>query len=415
MTEVVILGAGHAGIQLSSSLRELGFEGAITVVHREPGWPYQRPPLSKSYLRGDMERGRFPLSSEDNFASKGIELLRGAAVFIDREHRFVWLDDGTPVHYDYLVLALGSRSRQMSVPGHGLAGVLSLRSLADADALRERLVDAKDVVVIGGGYIGLEFASNSGKPVTVLEARERLLARTSSPEIESFVSGLHTGHGVTIRTGVTVQAFQGDGQVASVSLSSGEQIPADIVVVAVGITPNSELAAKAGLAVDDGVLVDRHLTTEDPHVMAIGDCARFPYALSGDRVRLESVHNANNQARTAAAKIVGQSAVYSATPASWSEQFGARIQIAGLPSPNYTRAVWGDQDTDRFSVLSFDGSDTLAAVESVNNPAAHVAALRLLDGPARPTREQLRQFSFSVTDLVRSKGSQIAGSDVVSH
>lgn len=389
----VIVGAGHAGFQGAATLRQRGYEGAITLVAGELGLPYQRPPLSKDLLHGETTAEAVAFRPAAFYEKKGIGLRAGDPVTgIDRGARHVDLASGTRLPYEQLVIATGARNRELAVPGTDLDGVLALRSLTEAKALAERLGAARSVAVIGGGFIGLEVAAAAnqhGARVTVIEALERTMARVVSPLMAAHVTGVHEQHGTAVMLGGRVAALldDGDGRVAGVELKDGSRVEADLVVVAVGIVPDVELADAAGLRLENGIVVDEHLRTEDPAIWAIGDCAAFPLPNGGARVRLESVQNAADHARTAAAGILGSSIPYDATPWFWTNQHSCRVQIAGLVAGHDEAVVRGDRSAGAFSVFCFRGDDLLG-VESVNAPRDHLAARKLLAGRTTLSREQ---------------------------
>ncbi|WP_432849300.1 NAD(P)/FAD-dependent oxidoreductase [Amycolatopsis sp. CA-161197] len=401
---VLVAGGGQSGFQAAASLRDKGFTGRVVLVGDEPGVPYQRPPLSKAYLKGTAGDEQLRLRPEDFFAEKGIELVPGRVASVDRATSRVILESGEELPYDHLVLATGARNRVLPVPGADLDGVLMLRTRDDADRLRSSLESASNVVVIGGGFIGLEFASHAGRPVTVVEAQDRLLARVASPEVSAFFKELHEKAGHTVLLGTGVTALHGDGHVSSVELADGSRLPADLVVVAVGVVPETTLASQAGLAVTNGVVVDEHLRTEDPKIFAIGDCANFPCVHAGAATRLESVQNAVDQARCVAAAITGDAAPYDSLPWFWTDQTGAKLQIVGILANADQTVVTGDRAEGRFSVLSFrDG--VLIAVESVNRPPDHIAARRLFTAELRPSYADLEASSFDLKAHVKSRSA----------
>ncbi|MYW92583.1 FAD-dependent oxidoreductase [Amycolatopsis rubida] len=399
---VLVVGSGQSGFQAAASLRDKGFAGRVILIGDEPGVPYQRPPLSKAYLAGSAGVEQLVLRPEDYFAEKDIELVPGRVAAIDRDAARVRLEDGTELGYDHLVLATGARNRALPVPGAGLEGVLMLRTREDADRLRASLGAAGDVVVIGGGFIGLEFASHAGRPVTVVEAQDRLLARVASPEISEFFAEHHRAAGHTLLLGVGVTALHGSGHVESVELSDGRRLPADLVVVAVGVLPETALAEAAGLEVRNGVVVDEHLRTEDPKIFAIGDCACFPCVQAGAATRLESVQNAVDQARSVAAAIAGEPARYDSLPWFWTDQTGAKLQIAGILDAADRTVVTGDRSAGKFSVLSFR-DDVLIAVESVNRAPDHIAARRLFAVEPHPAYADLEASSFDLKAHLKSR------------
>ena len=393
MEHVVVVGAGHAGVQVADSLRTRGFRGEVTILGEETSLPYQRPPLSKDYLAEGTTPAPLPLRGERFFAENRIALRTGVqAIAVDRARRTVSLDDGQVLPYTALVLATGSRTRPLPVPGGELAGVHELRTLTDAENLRRALTAARSVVVVGAGFIGLEFAAAArkrGVDVTVLEAADRPMGRALSPVMSDHFIGAHRHMGTDLRLGESLAALTGrDGSVAAAVGASGTEYAADLVLFGVGVLPHDDLARTAGLAVDNGIVVDEHLRTADTAVYAVGDCTRG---------RLESVQNATDQARHVAEMILGGSSAYSALPWFWSNQGPLRLQIAGVGRPGDTTIVCGDVTGGRFSILCFrDGR--LRAVESLNRPADHIAARRLLAAGHGPTPEQAADPTFSLKD-----------------
>ncbi|QGV77506.1 NAD(P)/FAD-dependent oxidoreductase [Streptomyces ficellus] len=398
---VVVVGAGQAGSDAAAALRERGFTGEVTLVGEEGAVPYQRPPLSKAYLAGRMDAAGLDLRPEEFYSAHGIERVRQDRVTrIDRDAGAVVLASGRTLPYDRLVLATGARPRSLPVPGAGLTGVRVLRSLADADALRRALAGARHLAVIGGGFIGLELAATAsglGVRTAVVEAGTRVMGRTVGPEVSARLAAEHEAHGVELFLGREVTALAGDrdGHVRVVELNDGRRIPADVVVVGIGVLPEVELAADAGLEVGGGIVVDARLRTSDRAVYAIGDCARFPSPHAAGRLRLESVQNASDQARHVAAELCGASAPYTAVPWFWTDQYDLRVQIAGVVRAHDHRVTVGDP-AGRFSVLCFrDG--LLVGTESVNRPADHMITRRLLasDGP-RPTPDEAARPGFDL-------------------
>jgi 3-phenylpropionate/trans-cinnamate dioxygenase ferredoxin reductase component len=399
---VVIVGAGQAGVQVADSLRSRGFGSAISLIGDEACLPYQRPPLSKDFLAVDGDPGPLPLRAERFFSEHGISLRTGVRVTaIDRGSSTVDLDDGEELSYSTLVLATGAANRTLPVPGADLAGVHVLRTLADAEALRDGLATASSAVVVGAGFIGLEFAAAArkrGVEVTVLEAAERPMARAVSPEMAGYVAGAHRDMATDLLLGEGLIAFEGrGGSVVAAVGTSGREYRADLVVLAVGVRPRDELARAADLAVGDGIVVDEHLRTSDPAVYAVGDCANAPGDAPGTRLRLESVQNATDQGRRVADAIVAGVAGAAEVPWFWSNQGALRLQIAGLWRPGDSTVVAGDVPSGRFSVFCFR-DERLVAVESLNRPADHMAARRVLASRAAPTPEQVADPAFSLKD-----------------
>jgi 3-phenylpropionate/trans-cinnamate dioxygenase ferredoxin reductase subunit len=399
---VVIIGAGQAGLQLAASLRSGGHTGRIDLVGAEPHVPYQRPPLSKDYLAGSVSVDGLQLRGETFFADKRIKLRRtDPVVAVDRTRTSVRLQSGSELRYDYLVFATGARPRVLPVPGTDLPGVVSLRDIGDADELAGRLDAAARMVIVGGGFIGFELAAvarERGHEVTVVEGLDRPMARVLSPELSNHIKTVHAQRGTQLLLSRTVSALHDRfGSVAGIELDNGVRLPADIVVMAVGVVPNVELAAEAGLSVDNGIVVDERLSTSDRRISAIGDCACFPSSHAHDRmIRLESVQNAVDQAKFVAARILGaDDRRYDCLPWFWSHQFEVKIQMAGIPAPDDQRMTLGDPATGSFSVLRFDDG-LLNCVESVGKPADHMAARKILGSGRRPTFETASEPGFTL-------------------
>ncbi|MGH6653993.1 MAG: NAD(P)/FAD-dependent oxidoreductase [Actinocrinis sp.] len=383
---IVIVGAGQGGMQAAASLRERGFDGPLTLVGAEPHPPYDRPPLSKQFLAGQLGAEAIELRTAAFYESHGIDLVLGTRVVeIDREWRAVELASGERLPFKRLVLALGATPRQLPVPGADHPDVLVLRTLAEATALRERLATPRRLVVIGAGFTGLEAAAAAraaGHEVTVIEALDRVLARAVSVPVSEHVAELHRGRGVKILFGRRVEAIESDpgGSLRAVRLRGGESVPADLVLVGIGVLPDTGLAEDAGLAVANGIVVDAHLRTSDPSIHAVGDCARFPSPYADAPLRLESVQNATDQAKCVAEYIAGggvRGRRYSAVPWFWTDQYSDKIQIAGITTGHDRVEVVGDPAGGRFSVHCFAG-DRLLGVESINRPAEHIKARRTL-------------------------------------
>ena len=400
---LVVVGGGQAGFQVAASLREAGFSEPVTIVGDEPGLPYQRPPLSKAYLAGKTDAEGLRLRPDAFFAEHRIAVRSGTrAVAIDRAAKSLRLGDGSGLVYDHLVLATGARNRPLPVPGADLPGVRQLRDLADADALRAALETARRVVVVGAGFIGLEFAAvaaTRGLDVTVIEAADRPMARAVSVETGAFFRAAHENLGVRFAFGAGVVAITGEGgRAAAIRLSDGREMPADLVVVGIGVLPNQELAAEAGLPVADGIRVDAFLGTDDPAISAVGDCTRHPSVfaagLSGDgTVRIESVQNAIDQGRCLAARLTGRPAAYAALPWFWSDQGRFKLQIAGLSGPSDQSVRRGEGEA--FSVFRYRG-ERLVAVESINRAGDHMIARRIFGAGRTPTPAQAADPAFDL-------------------
>jgi 3-phenylpropionate/trans-cinnamate dioxygenase ferredoxin reductase subunit len=403
---VAIVGTGQAGFQAAAALRQEGFAGRIVMIGDEPVPPYQRPPLSKSYLARESGLDELWLRPESFYAQHRIAVMAGETVTaIDRTERRLLLASGTELAWDHLVLATGARFRPLAVPGAELDGVLPLRTLADADILRERLDQARDIVVVGAGFIGLEFASvaiTRGAAVHIVEVTQQPMGRVVSATISKFFTDAHRrwGAGVLLGTGVT-RILGAGGRVCSVETSDGRHLPADLVLICVGVIPNTELARAAGLSVDNGIVVDQQLATADPAILAIGDCANFPTPFASGRVRLESVQNAVDQARSVAAYIVGKPEPYDKVPWFWSDQSDLKLQIAGITAGHDNAVLRGDLDSGRFSVFCYRAG-RLIGVESVNQTADHVVARRLLAGDPKLTPQNAVDLSYDLRAHVRN-------------
>jgi 3-phenylpropionate/trans-cinnamate dioxygenase ferredoxin reductase subunit len=402
---IVIIGAGHAGVQAAASLREEGSDDAIVLLSGEPDLPYQRPPLSKAFLKGAMDLAGLPLRAEQFYREKQIDLRLGVqATRIDLARRRVELGAGGAEPFDHLILATGARPRPFAIPGADLDGVLTLRNIADAAAIRERLGPGRRVVVIGAGFIGLEIAATAlavGGEVTVVEIA-RPLGRAVSPPTSDFFLDAHQAFGARFRLGVGVNAIEGaKGAAAAVVLADGERAPADLVIVGVGVLAEDGLARAAGLACDNGVVVDALLAASDPTVSAIGDCAQFPQHSLGQMLRLESVQNATDQARSVARRLTGKPAPYAALPWFWSDQGDLKLQIAGLSHGVDRWTLRGDPKDRAFAAFGFRAG-ALAAVETVNRGAEHMAARRIIGGGLPISPEEAADPAFDLRKLALS-------------
>jgi 3-phenylpropionate/trans-cinnamate dioxygenase ferredoxin reductase subunit len=399
----VIVGASHAGTQLALSLRQGGWEGRIVLAGDEPVKPYQRPPLSKDVLSGLKSLEQIPIRPAAVLENAGIEFMLGRRVeTIDRARKILYLDDGESLAYDKLALTLGAYPSTIPLTGTDKYGVHYLRKLADVEQIRPLIGEGKSAVIIGGGYIGLEAGAvlrQTGMTVTVLEALPRVLQRVTAPVVSTFYQRLHDEEGLWIVTGALVTSIEGEYQVERVHCADGSEIDADLVIIAVGVLPNTKLAAHAGLEVEDGILVDEFARTSDPDIVAAGDCTRHFNPIYQRRVRLESIQNAMDQARTAAATLNGDLQPYHALPWFWSEQYGVKLQIAGLSQGYDNLVLRGDPETGRsFAVFYFLG-DRLLAVDAVNRPGEFMAGKKLLLAEARVDKEKLADESIPVKNL----------------
>jgi 3-phenylpropionate/trans-cinnamate dioxygenase ferredoxin reductase subunit len=409
----LIVGASQAGLQIAASLRELGDDQPIVLVGGEPHAPYQRPPLSKSFLTGETESEGLAFRAPEYYADAGIELVRGERVTdIQLSHPragsgTATTDAGRTIAFDRLALTVGGRPRRLEVPGNDLDGVCYLRDLDDATDLRSRLGAAENVLVVGGGFIGLEAAAAAraaGKSVTVVEAADRLIPRAVAPVVSEFYRQAHSRRGTSVLVSSVVSAFVGaDGRVTSVELSDGRVLSADLVLVGVGLVPRTELAEQLGLECDGGIVVDAYARTSTPAIVAAGDCTTLPHPLTGEgRVRLESVQNAVAQARIAAATLTGRLVEARNVPWFWSDQHDLKLQIAGLTVGYDRYVVRGEPDSERFSVLYYrDGG--LLGVDAVNAPADYMAVRKALtDGahidPDKAADIEVRLKTLMVTD-----------------
>jgi len=378
---ILIVGAGQAGLKAAETLRQKGYDGDLVLFGDEAFLPYQRPPLSKAYLKGEMDEERLFLRPDAYFETASVELrTRTSVAAVDPAARSIGLSDGTRLAYSALLLATGTRARRIPLEGAGLDGVFSLRTMADVAAIRDALAVAENVVILGGGYIGMEFAAVAAglaKSVTVIEARRRVMERSVAPEISTYFQTLHRAHGVTLRLEQKVERLTGETSVTGVALCDGTQVPADLVLMAVGAVPVTELAQSAGLAVGNGITVDAHARTSAPEIYAAGDCTEFPSARYGRSIRLESVQNAIDQAKVAAGSMLGETQAYDPVPWFWSDQYDAKLQIAGLSSGYDRTELEGDYDAGRFALKYFLG-DRLLAVDTVNAPRDHMLARKAL-------------------------------------
>jgi 3-phenylpropionate/trans-cinnamate dioxygenase ferredoxin reductase component len=400
---IVIVGASQAGLQVAESLRQEGYDGPLALIGDETHPPYQRPPLSKALLTGETTEDRLVLRGPELLAKRNIDLITGTrASAIDRAARSVRLSDGRSLAYRGLALTTGGRARALPIPGAELDGIVTLRTIEDSRRIAAGIAQASSVAVVGGGFIGLEIAAaarKAGKPVVVLEALDRLLARSSAPFVSDFFLALHRAHGVDVRLGTQVTAFTGKGRVSGVTTRDGTTHAADLVVVGVGIVANSELAQAVAIACDRGIIVDDCSRTVDPLVVAAGDCTARRMA-DGSLLRLESVQNAIEQGKSAASALLGRARPFTAAPWFWSDQYDVRLQMAGLSAGHDKIVVRGATAERRFSVLYFRG-ETLIAVDSVNRAPDHIAARRLLDAGRSPSFAQASDEGFALASLLK--------------
>jgi len=400
MDHFVIVGAGQAGFSVAAKLRSEGFEGAVTLIGNETAPPYQRPPLSKQYLLGDMARERLFLRPEEFYAENNITLrLNSAVTSLDAQARTVSLGSEV-VNYDQLVLATGSEPRLLPAAiGGSLKGVYTVRTLADIDAMAEQFTPEARVLIVGGGYIGLEAAAVGAKlglNVTLVEMADRILQRVAAKETSDAFRSLHSDHGVAIQEGTGLKRLLGDTHVTGAELSDGTTLDIDFAIVGVGIAPNTSLAKDAGLTIDNGIATDARGQTSNPSIWAAGDCASFPY--KGARIRLESVPNAIDQAEVVARNMLGADIDYVAKPWFWSDQFDVKLQIAGL-NTGFDHVVVR-QDGAARSHWYYQG-DVLLAVDAMNDPRGYMVGKRLIEAGRSPAPDTIADASTDLKSLLR--------------
>ena len=399
----VIIGAGHAGGSVAAFLRQYGFEGPITLVGEEPIAPYQRPPLSKAWLKGEADAESLLLKPDSFYTEHGMKLrLSTRAVSIDRAAKTVSLSDGETLDYDILILAEGARARRLPIAGADLRGVLELRNAADAELLKAALGPGKRLAVIGGGYIGLEAAASAralGAEAVIIEKEPRVLARVACEALSSFFQDYHRARGVVFELGAGVAQFEGEaGHVKGVRLDDGRLLECDAILVGVGAIPNDDLARAAGLDCDGGVVVDLQARTSDPAIYAIGDVTKRPLPLYDRMFRLESVPNALEQAKQAACAITGRPQPANEVPWFWSDQFDLKLQIAGLPFDADETLVRGDPASAKFAVFHLKGG-CIQAVEAVNAPPEFMAGKMLIGSRKPVAREKLADPAISMKEV----------------
>lgn len=400
---IVIVGGGQAGAQAAFSLRQWGYDGEISLVCDEPAPPYQRPPLSKAYLKGEMPEDRLYFKPAAWYEDNRVDLvLSVVAERIDRANRRVEIEHGGHLDYDALILATGSRPRRLACPGADLGGVFELRTMADVERLAPRMIAGRRIIIVGAGYIGLEAAAVArqlGLEVMVVELAPRVLARVTSPLMSDFYAAEHRRHGVDVRLSTNVEAIEGtDGAVSGVRLGNGELAPADLVLVGIGIVPNEELAAEAGISCKNGILVDRDARTSDARIFAAGDCARRPLVHYGRQARLESVHNAIEQGKLAAAAILGRARPPEEAPWFWSDQYDLKLQIAGLSEGYDEIALRGDPESRKFAAFYLKGGK-LIAVDAVSSAPEFLAARRLIAAGASVAASRLTDTNISMKEI----------------
>lgn len=396
MTGIVIIGAGHAAGQAAASLRQAKFEGSITIIGDEAHVPYQRPPLSKQYLAGTQVADKVYLRAEKFYADNDIQLMLDTrATQIDPGTKTINLDNGETIAYEKLLISTGSRPRKLSIEGSDLSGIHYLRTMDDVDGIRADVKPGASLVIVGGGYIGLEVAAvgiELGMNVHVLEMEERILQRVTTPEMSAYYHKLHSDRGVHIHTQTGVTGFSGNGKVENV-LCGDESFAADIVIVGIGIIPNIEIAEEAGIHCDNGIVVDDHCCTSDPDIYAAGDCTNHPNPLMNKRLRLESVPNAMDQARVSTANMLGDDKVYAAIPWFWSDQYELKLQMVGFSADGDSQVLRGDMENHQFAIFYLKDGKVVAA-DAVNSPKEFMLCKQLVGKPADPA-----QLADPETDL----------------
>lgn len=401
MEKIVVVGAGQAGASCVAKLRSEGFTGAITLIGEEHAPPYQRPPLSKAYLLGEMALERLYLRPEHYYADNAITLMLDTSVnAIDRGEKQV-IAGGQALPYDNLVLATGSVPRRLpGAIGGELGGVHVVRTLRDVDEMEPGMQPGRRALIVGGGYIGLEAAAvarKRGMEVMLIEFAERILQRVAAPETSGYFRDLHRAHGVDIREGVGLTRLTGEDHVTGAVLSDGSEHPVDMVIAGIGITPATALAEAAGLVVENGITVDAYGRTSDPSIWAAGDCACLPY--KGRRIRLESVQNAIDQAEAVARNVLGAGEEYVPQPWFWSDQYGVKLQIAGL-NTGYDRVVVRDGGVAR-SHWYYAG-DTLLAVDAMNDPRGYMVGKRLIEAGKSAAPEVVADADQDLKPLLKA-------------
>ena len=403
---IVIVGAGQAAVQAVDTLRRRGFTGKLTLIGEEPWAPYQRPPLSKKYLAGALERERLLIRPLGFYADHGIATHFGRPVAdLAPQARHVRLDDGVVIPFDALLLATGSHPRRLAVPGAELGGVYYLRSIADADRIRADCKAGGRLVIVGGGYIGLETAATArelGMEVTVLEMAERVMNRVTCPEVSAFYQAEHERHGVRIRCHEQVRALHADartGRVQSVLTESGAEYPADLVIVGVGVAPADELARAAGLECENGIVTEAHCRSSHEAIYAAGDCASHLSRQYGRHLRLESVDNAFEQGTTVALNLMGNETLHDKLPWFWSDQFDLKLVIVGIAQGYDTVVMRGSPAARSFSACYLRAGE-LVAIDSVNQPRDQMAARKLIALHARPHPDKLADAGVALKDTV---------------
>ena len=402
--KTVIIGASHAAAQLSVSLRQDGWGGKIIMIGDEPHLPYHRPPLSKTFLSGDKRIQDLLIRPATFYEKQQIQFIHGHVVSIDRERKILDLADGSRITYDKLALCTGARVRKLDIEGSDLKGVYYVRNAADIEAIQQHIQSAKHAVMIGGGYIGLETAASlrkQGIQVSLLETASRILQRVTAPELSSFYTRIHKEQGVNIYTDISVERLVGSTQVQGVLCSDGKTIAADLVIVGIGVQPNSEFAQAAGIEVNNGIVIDAYGRTNDPDIVAAGDCTSHFNVHYQRQLRLESVPNANEQAKVAAATLCGKSKPYSALPWFWSDQYDIKLQIAGLNHGYDQLVIRGDlQNSNSFAAFYFKNKQLIAA-DCINRPLEFMLSKKIINDNIQIDPAQFADESIDLKQLTQ--------------
>jgi 3-phenylpropionate/trans-cinnamate dioxygenase ferredoxin reductase subunit len=399
----IILGASHAAAQLVTSLRQEGWEGEIQVISDEPYLPYHRPPLSKAFLAGDKSIDDLQIRPQSFYDKLNVRFQQGRVTQVNRVEKSLLLESGEELQFSKLALCTGARVKKVSLPGSDLKGIHYLRNIADVQGLQGDIGQGKRVVIIGGGYIGLEAASamrKLGMHATVLERSSRILQRVSAPELSAFYQRIHTEEGADIRTNMSVSKFVGDSYVEKVVCEDGTEFQADLVVIGIGVNPNVELAESAGISVDNGILVDKHCQTNDPDIVAAGDCTRHFNEIYGRSLRLESVPNANEQAKVAAATICGHDKEYNSLPWFWSDQYDLKLQISGLSEGYDQIIVRKGPDKDRSFAAFYFKEGKLISADCINRPQEFMLSKKIISQSLNVDPERLENNSIPVNQLL---------------
>jgi len=399
MPTVVIVGASHAAVDVIANLRRFGWDQNIILVGEEPSLPYQRPPLSKGYYKGEINSDKLLLRPDSFYQKNKVELCLGVrAKRIDRDQKSVTLSNGETISYSYLILATGTRARQLAIPGADLKNIYYLRTREDVDSIKAGSPQGANLLIVGAGYIGLEIAASAVKQdisVTVLEAQDRVLARVTSPIVSEFYQSLHASEGVDIKLNALLTEFQTHDEQTHALLQDDETLAFDAAIVGIGVIPNTELADQAGLACDNGIVVNEHTQTDDPCIFAIGDCSNHQNLFYGRRIRLESVPNATEQAKVAAATICDKEMVYDALPWFWSDQYDVKLQTAGLFQGYDEIVTRGDPQSRKFAAFYLLGG-RLIAVDAINSPAEFMVSKKLIMAKTPINKSLLHRISIVI-------------------